>query len=76
MTLELADSTGVNYARFIINDEVVAVRDTEPFKAEVRVPADLKNGQPFDVEVELETVWGDVKVHRSSGYSCSGHEGV
>ncbi|MCG8435940.1 MAG: hypothetical protein MJA83_18120, partial [Gammaproteobacteria bacterium] len=57
--LTLADQDGVNAVSYFINDEKVATVTGAPFAAVIPVPADLRNGQPFDIRVESETVWGD-----------------
>ncbi|MFC1751466.1 hypothetical protein ACFL2V_22100, partial [Pseudomonadota bacterium] len=54
------DSRGVNAVRYLIEGKLAAVSSVAPFIANVQVPAELRNGQPFEITTEIETVWGDV----------------
>ena len=59
ITLRLADSRGISVVRYLINGKAVGTSTTAPFELHVPVPANLPNGQPFQIGVEAQTVWGD-----------------
>ncbi|MCU0664572.1 MAG: Ig-like domain-containing protein, partial [Myxococcota bacterium] len=58
ISLALHDPRQVNAVRYLVNDQVVASVHTPPFNATVKVPANLPNGQPFEISAEVESVHG------------------
>jgi hypothetical protein len=70
VTLRLADAEGINVVRYSIDGAVVAVRHVPPFDATVQVPAEIPNGQAFEVSASVESVWGAV------GQSTTRHAAV
>ena len=60
ISMRLGSQAGVNVARYYINDEPVGTRGRAPFSLDITVPANLRNGQTFDISAEIETVWGDI----------------
>ncbi|HEY9198421.1 MAG TPA: hypothetical protein VIR60_03570, partial [Gammaproteobacteria bacterium] len=57
--LGLADTSGVNAVHYRIAGQTVAITAQAPFAVAVPVPAELRNGQPFEITTEIETVWGE-----------------
>ncbi|HEY3486918.1 MAG TPA: Ig-like domain-containing protein, partial [Gammaproteobacteria bacterium] len=57
--LSLLDGSGVRAVRYRINNQLVAVSTQAPFSVSLPVPPDLRNGQPFDISLQVETVWGE-----------------
>ncbi|RFA25347.1 hypothetical protein CAI21_19380 [Alkalilimnicola ehrlichii] len=56
----LEDSRGVNAVRYYLDGELVARSSQAPFSARVPVLASLRNGFPFELHSEIETVTGEV----------------
>ncbi|MFN2226831.1 MAG: Ig-like domain-containing protein, partial [Anaerolineae bacterium] len=60
ITLKPWRTAGINAVRYAVNGEQRAVRTSAPFEANFPVPAELRNGQPFEITTRIETVWGQV----------------
>jgi len=60
LTMSLTESALVNSVRYYIEDILIAGTSESPFTIETLVPPYLRNGQPFSIEAEIETIDGSV----------------
>jgi hypothetical protein len=60
IALSLNESFGIDSVRYLINGRVVSASAQAPFADEIAVPGFLRNGQPFDIEVEASRQDGSV----------------
>lgn len=58
--LSMVDTDAVRTVRYLINGKQVSMSDQQPFTQNIAVPADLRNGQPFEITTQIETVWGEL----------------
>ncbi|MCI2285235.1 hypothetical protein L3081_19965 [Colwellia sp. MSW7] len=60
LSLSLMDTTSVSAVNYYINGDLATGTDEAPFALDLLVPANLRNGQPFYISAEIETINGDV----------------
>src|SRR5690606_5960086 len=60
MHLTLSDTKNINSVRFYANDILLGGTAQFPFDLYALVPPNLRNGQPFNLTVEVETFTGQV----------------
>jgi len=60
LSLSLVDTANVSAVNYYINGDLATGTDTAPFTLDLLVPANLRNGQPFNVSAEIETISGEV----------------
>ena len=64
LPLTLQNAGNANAVRFAINGDYAATQTRLPFDQRLRIPALLRNGQPFDIGTRIESVWGEIAESR------------
>ncbi|MCP4980129.1 MAG: hypothetical protein GY935_06495, partial [Gammaproteobacteria bacterium] len=62
--LSLENVGNLNAVQFSINGNYNATQLQLPFNENLRIPALLRNGQPFGIQTKVESIWGDIAVSR------------
>lgn len=60
MALSMVEHNAIRSVRYLINGKQVSISQQQPFNQNIAVPADLRNGQPFEITTQVETVWGEI----------------
>src|SRR5690606_38259063 len=60
LSLSIPETAGVTAVRYLVNGQRVATADAAPFERQVRVPANLLNGNRFTLQTEVEHFSGRV----------------
>ncbi|HED40313.1 MAG TPA: hypothetical protein ENJ13_07775 [Chromatiales bacterium] len=60
ISLQMQDAGDIAMVNLSINGDYTTSDIQAPFEQNLRTPAQLRNGQPFDIRVDAETVWGEI----------------
>ncbi|VAW50557.1 Alkaline phosphatase, partial [hydrothermal vent metagenome] len=60
ISLLIQDAGDIATVDYLINGDYTASQVQAPFEHSFRTPAQLRNGQPFDIRLNVETIWGEL----------------
>jgi len=60
IAMQMQDASDIATVNYLLNGDYTASELQAPFDYNLHAPAQLRNGQPFDIRLNIETIWGDL----------------